>query len=138
MASLHQFDQLLHFAYYAGSLPCRRWIRARLSARGNMPILVLFYHRIADDGVPIGTHSNCLFQRQIRWLQQRCELISLEETQRRIRSGYNDRLAACITFDDGYAENCDQALPFLIEQQIPCTYFVSSWHVLKGAASNMI
>ncbi len=132
MSPLHQFDQLLHLAYYGGSLPCRRLIRGRLSARGTMPILVLFYHRIADDGAQIGTHSNRLFQKQIRWLQQHCDLISLEEAQRRIRSGYNDRLAACITFDDGYAENCDQALPFLIEQQIPCTYFVSSWHVLEG------
>src|ERR1700742_573249 len=90
MSPLHQFDQLMHLAYYGGSLPCRSWIRARLSARGNIPILVLFYHRIADDGATLGTHSNRLFQQQIRWLQRRCDLISLEEAQRRIRSGYND------------------------------------------------
>jgi peptidoglycan/xylan/chitin deacetylase (PgdA/CDA1 family) len=94
--------------------------------------MVLFYHRIADDGALCCTHSNQLFQRQIRWLQKHCELISMEEVQRRVRRGYNNRLAACITFDDGYAENCDQALPFLIQQKVPCTYFVSSWHVLEG------
>jgi len=99
----------MHAGYYAGSLPLRHWIRARLSAQRRMPIIVLFYHRIADDGAKIGTHSNRLFCNQIRWLQRHCDLISLEEAQRRLRNGFNDRLAACITFDDGYSENCDQA-----------------------------
>jgi peptidoglycan/xylan/chitin deacetylase (PgdA/CDA1 family) len=126
------FDRFLHIGYYGGSLPYRCWIRSRLMAERSLPILVLFYHRIADDGCRLGTHSNRLFRQQIGWLQQRCNLVSLEEAQRRLRSGRNDRLAACITFDDGYSENCDEALPFLIDQQIPCTYFVSSSHVLEG------
>jgi peptidoglycan/xylan/chitin deacetylase (PgdA/CDA1 family) len=37
-----------------------------------------------------------------------------------------------VTFDDGYADNCRQALPLLIREQIPCTYFVASRHVLDG------
>src|SRR5262249_29571348 len=126
------FQQIVRGSYYFASSPYRRLLRNRLTSEHRLPILVLFYHRIADDGARIGTHSNRLFQQQIRWLQQRCDLISLEESQRRIRDGVNDRLAACITFDDGYSENCDQAIPFLIDQEIPCTYFVSSWHVLTG------
>jgi peptidoglycan/xylan/chitin deacetylase (PgdA/CDA1 family) len=118
--------------YLGATLPYRRWLRQQLAAHGQLPILVLFYHRVADDGSRGWTHSNALFSRQIRWLQQHCELISLEEAQRRIRSGHNDRPAACITFDDGYSENCDQAIPLLIREQIPCTYFVSSRHVLEG------
>jgi peptidoglycan/xylan/chitin deacetylase (PgdA/CDA1 family) len=132
MSLSHQLKQILRGSYYFASSPYRCVLRNKLAAGKHLPILVLFYHRIADDGARIGTHSNRLFQQQIRWLQQHCELISLEEAQRRIHSGVNDRLAACITFDDGYSENCDQAIPFLIDQQIPCTYFVSSWHVLTG------
>ena len=126
------FHRLLRVGYYAASSPYRIWLHAQLAAKGTLPILVLFYHRIADDGARLGTHSNQQFRKQIHWLKHHCDLISLEEAQRRIRSGYNDRLAACITFDDGYSQNCDQAIPFLIDQQIPCTYFVSSWHVLSG------
>ncbi|MEZ6120282.1 MAG: polysaccharide deacetylase family protein [Pirellulaceae bacterium] len=37
-----------------------------------------------------------------------------------------------ITFDDGYAENCDQALPYLLENQIPFTYFVTLDNMLTG------
>ena len=71
-------------------------------------------------------------RRQIRWLERHFELISLEETQRRIRSGANRRPAVSITFDDGYAENCRQAIPLLIKEQIPCTYFVTVRNVLEG------
>src|SRR5690606_21772921 len=99
---------------------------------GKLPIIVLFYHRVADDRASPWTHSVKLFQRQIRWLQKHCELISLEEAQLRIRRGRNDRLAVCITFDDGYAENCDHALPLLIKEKIPCTYFVSHEQVATG------
>ena len=132
MSLPHQLKQIMRGGYYFASSPYRRVLRNKFAAEHCLPILVLFYHRIADDGARIGTHSNRLFKQQIRWLQQHCDLISLEEAQCRIRSGVNNRLAACITFDDGYSENCDQAIPFLIDQQIPCTYFVSSWHVLTG------
>src|SRR5581483_9025052 len=70
----------------------------------------------------------------IAWLQERFDLISLEEAQRRIASGKNERPSVSITFDDGYAVNCDYALPLLIENGIPCTYFVSSGPVLEGTS----
>ena len=126
------FHNFLLAGYYGATMPYRLWANRYRFAYGTVPIMVLFYHRIADDGAKCCTHSNRLFQQQIRWLQKHCELISLEEVQRRVRRGFNNRLAACITFDDGYAENCEQALPFLIKHQVPCTYFVSTWHVLEG------
>ena len=33
---------------------------------------------------------------------------------------------------DGYAENCQQAIPWLIQQRIPCTYFVTVQNVSSG------
>jgi peptidoglycan/xylan/chitin deacetylase (PgdA/CDA1 family) len=126
------FRKTLLGGYCAASQPYRKWVKSRLVAAGKVPILVLFYHRIADDRASPMTHSNRLFRRQIHWLMRHCEMISLEEAQRRIRTGFNDRLAASITFDDGYAENCDQALPLLVAENIPCTYFVSSQIVLEG------
>jgi hypothetical protein len=112
--------------YSQVTLPLRMARNARMIAAGRAPVLVLFYHRIADhDAVP-WSHTNAEFQSQMQWLKRRCDMVSLEEAQRRIRSGHNDRLAACVTFDDGYSENCDQAIPFLLEEEIPCTYFVST------------
>jgi peptidoglycan/xylan/chitin deacetylase (PgdA/CDA1 family) len=130
------FNNPLHRAllsgYYAATLPYRSWANARRLQAGTAPLMVLFYHRIADDRASPWTHSNRLFRKQIAWLQRHCELISLEEVQRRMRNGFNNRLAACITFDDGYAENCDQAIPLLVKEKIPCTYFVSTEHVMEG------
>jgi peptidoglycan/xylan/chitin deacetylase (PgdA/CDA1 family) len=37
-----------------------------------------------------------------------------------------------ITFDDGHADNCLHAVPLLVKQQIPCTYFVAVDHVVSG------
>jgi peptidoglycan/xylan/chitin deacetylase (PgdA/CDA1 family) len=52
--------------------------------------------------------------------------------QQRVASGLNDRLRMSITFDDGYAANNEYAIPMLVEQEIPCTYFVTVDPVLKG------
>jgi peptidoglycan/xylan/chitin deacetylase (PgdA/CDA1 family) len=37
-----------------------------------------------------------------------------------------------ITFDDGYFENCRVALPLLLRNKIPFTYFVTSDPVLRS------
>jgi peptidoglycan/xylan/chitin deacetylase (PgdA/CDA1 family) len=113
-------------------LPCRWWTSALRAAEGQAPVMVLFYHRIADDYPNEWTASNRTFARQMRWLKKRFDMVSLSEAQRRLRSGSNKRPCVSVTFDDGYADNCRQALPLLIREQIPCTYFVASRHVLEG------
>lgn len=122
---------LLH-VYYGLQAPARRRAAAQRAAAGRAPILVLCYHRVADDRATPWTQSNRSFACQIDWLRRHFDMISLAEAQRRLRSGWNDRAAVSITFDDGYASNCDAALPLLIQEGIPCTYFVSTNHVLRG------
>jgi len=92
--------------------------------------MVVYYHRIAEDDANAWTVSFELFRRQVRWMKRRFDMISLDEAQRRIRAGKNHRPSVSITFDDGYAVNCQRALPWLIEQRMPCTYFVTAHNVL--------
>jgi peptidoglycan/xylan/chitin deacetylase (PgdA/CDA1 family) len=122
---------ILHL-YYQLHQPRRRAARARREARGQAPIVILCYHRVADDEATPWTQTNQSFQEQISWLQDNFELISLAETQRRLRAGWNERDAVSITFDDGYSANCDAALPLLVREGIPCTYFVSTRNVLDN------
>ena len=103
-----------------------------MTVAGLTPISVLVFHRIADDRANDWTTPTRTFVRAIRWLKSRFDLISLAEAQRRIRSGTNPRQAVVVTFDDGYAVNCRVALPLLIEERIPCTYFVCAKPVLEG------
>jgi peptidoglycan/xylan/chitin deacetylase (PgdA/CDA1 family) len=112
-------------SYYWGTLPLRVSLRKRMEAAGTAPVCVLFYHRIADTFPNGWTMSNARFEEQIHWLKKNFDVVSLAEAQRRIASGHNDRVSVTITFDDGYAENCERAIPFLLAEEVPFTYFVS-------------
>jgi len=118
--------------YYLATLPQRKQAAAFREEKGQVPVMSLFYHRIADEHPNAWTLSNATFQKQVRWLQERFTIVSLEQAQHLIASEANDRPTVTITFDDGYADNCDTALPWLLEQQIPFTYFVTSSNTLTG------
>jgi peptidoglycan/xylan/chitin deacetylase (PgdA/CDA1 family) len=122
---------LLLYAYYHASLPRRWWIKRTLAARWRTPIISLFYHRIADDAATEWTMPERTFIEQVTWLRRNFELISMQEAQRRLRSGVNTRPALHITFDDGYADNCGAAIPWLIKERIPCTYFVTVQNIME-------
>lgn len=115
-------------AYRNVTFPLRVVWKRRLSSRGQMPVVILYYHRVADTNPVPWSLTNRQFQRHVDWLQRHFDMVSLEEAQRRVAQG-STRPAVHITFDDGYAENCDHALPLLIERQIPCTYFVTLHNV---------
>jgi peptidoglycan/xylan/chitin deacetylase (PgdA/CDA1 family) len=125
------WKQLLLTIYYHATYPVRAWDGWREACRGRLPVIVLYYHRIADDRANEWTTSNAMFLRQMRWLQNRFDFISLRDAQGRIARGYNPRPCVSITFDDGYADNCQQAIPWLIKQGIPCTYFVTAENVIE-------
>jgi len=124
--------QWLLNAYYVTTLPYRRHRLATMRQTGTVPVMVLFYHRIAETVANDWTMSYHQFARQIDWLASRFQFVSLSEAQRAIASGDVRHPKVAITFDDGYGDNCRQALPLLMRRRIPCTYFVSTDHVLRG------
>ncbi len=130
--SMPLWKRLLLNVYYHGSLPAR-WIRRRQYAlAGRVPVVVLFYHRVADEVTDGWTVSNRTFVHQMTWLKRHFKMISLGEARRIVRSGENQRPCVSVTFDDGYADNCHAAIPFLVKERIPCTYFVTARNVLEG------
>ncbi len=118
--------------YYLATLPQRKQAAVTRERQLQVPVMALFYHRIADEHPNDWTLSCAEFQKQILWLRERFEIVTLEQAQHRIASEANNRPTVCITFDDGYADNCEVALPWLINQEIPFTYFVTSNHILTG------
>src|SRR5664280_674427 len=116
------WKQLLLTLYYHGTYPVRMWNYWHEVSKDHLPVIVLFYHRIADDRANPWTTSNAMFFRQIHWLRERFQFISLRDAQQRIGCGHNPQPCISITFDDGYADNCQQAMPWLIKERIPCTY----------------
>jgi peptidoglycan/xylan/chitin deacetylase (PgdA/CDA1 family) len=128
---MHPLKQIVVDGYYQATRPYRALWLHRACAERRAPVMILFYHRVADDRANGWTCSNALFARQMLWLKRHCDVVDLAEAQRRLREG-NERPAACVTFDDGYADNNDFALPFLARERIPCTYFVTLGNATTG------
>lgn len=128
---MNQLKQLALYGYYLATLPTRRRATAVRSARGQEPVQILFYHRVADEFPNDWTMSTRTFAKQIDWLRQRFDFVSMAEAQSRIASGRNFRPTVCITFDDGYADNMRFAVPLLLKHRIPITYFVATDFVLN-------
>jgi len=133
-AKMASWKSSLIEAYRVASWPYRRWRHLQRCRGGSLPVYSLFYHRVADTNLNPWTITHDDFQRQIDWFQENFEIVDLRESQRRIKSGFNDRPTLSITFDDGYSENCDFALPMLIERRIPVTYFVTTFHTVQQQA----
>ena len=121
-------------AYYLATKNARRRRLQELSDAGTAPVMSLFYHRVADEFPNPWTISTERFKAQIEWIRERFEVVSLIEAQQRIGATGNRTPAVCITFDDGYADNCRAALPWLIAEKVPFTYFVTTENVLRGNA----
>ncbi|HEX3600800.1 MAG TPA: polysaccharide deacetylase family protein [Lacipirellulaceae bacterium] len=129
MPSLKEF---VLSAYYFSTLRARRRAAIVRAGEHREPVRIAFYHRVADDSRNAWTISCKAFATQIHWLRERFDLVTLAEAQQRIASGRNRFPAACITFDDGYADNRRFAIPLLLKHGVPFTYFVSTDHVLRG------
>ncbi len=106
--------------------PSRRRLLATLRAVGQVPVGILFYHRVADRFPNPWTIGRDDFARQLDWLQSNFDVVSLPEAQRRIRSATCEQPTISITFDDGYAENAEFAIPELARRSLTATYFVAT------------
>src|SRR5438046_540802 len=92
--------------------------------------VILGYHNVvAAHAEPVpgdpGLHASSEeFERQIQWLRDRCEIVSLREMANRFDTEGTASGTAAITFDDGYAGALQIAWPILRELDIPATVFV--------------
>ena len=129
---MNSLKQAALAGYYYGTLAYRTRLAAKRVVKGREPVSILFYHRVADENPNAWTMPRRTFARQIEWMARRFDIVDLAEAQRRIAGGANRRPTVCLTFDDGYADNCEFALPLLLRKGLPVTYFVASEHVLTG------
>lgn len=98
-------------------------------------LLVVNYHRVGwtpdnalDDGIFSATTE--AFRSQVRYLRDSFDLPSVEEIVKASREGFRFRRpSALITFDDGYRDNFDVALPILRELGAHALFFVPTSHV---------
>jgi peptidoglycan/xylan/chitin deacetylase (PgdA/CDA1 family) len=97
----------------------------------RQPVLMVFtYHRISDPAAdpfyePVISASAELFREQLAWLANRFRLLALDELLAYLEGGLTWREpVVLLTFDDGYRDNFDTAVPILRERQAPATFFI--------------
>ena len=77
------------------------------------------------------TRVKC-FERHLDWIVQHATPASLDDIYATQLLGTRAAPMVGVTFDDGYSENCEYAIPKLLERSIPVTYFVSTHFVETG------
>lgn len=106
----------------------RQWVKQ--SGLIDWPsALILLYHRVSD--VSFDPQLLCVspqhFAEHLAILQQHYTPMRLSElTQRMSRRQWFPRPFVAITFDDGYADNLQEAKPLLARYGIPATVFVTA------------
>lgn len=101
-------------------------------------LAVLIYHRVlaAPDPLRPWDVDHAQFDRQMRLLKGRFEVLPLREGVQRLRDGTLPPLAVSITFDDGYRDNHAQALPILERYGLPATFFIATGYLDGGCMWN--
>jgi peptidoglycan/xylan/chitin deacetylase (PgdA/CDA1 family) len=93
--------------------------------RGRLSILI--YHRVLVAPDPIlDVIDAATFERHVALLASEFNVLPLGEACARLARGGLPARAACITFDDGYADNESVALPILKRFGVQATFFVST------------
>jgi len=91
-------------------------------------VRILMYHRVCDsDAFDQLTVSPERFEEQMAVLAKKGGVISLDQAVQQLREKTSvDSNSVVITFDDGYLDNLQQALPILEHHQLPATIFVTT------------
>jgi peptidoglycan/xylan/chitin deacetylase (PgdA/CDA1 family) len=121
-----------HVKTAVASALAKAYDRGLAGPRGSYPPLVIGYHRVVEDfdaeakvEMPSMLTSLAMFEQHLDCLGQYFRLVSLDEIGDRLLNGLPfDAPVAAVTFDDGYRDVYELALPVLERKGIPAAMFV--------------
>ena len=98
------------------------------------PLTVLLYHRVLDrpDELNPGEPSATQFDQQMSVLARMFNVLALNEALSRLSNGTLPARALSVTFDDGYRDNLDVAVPILQRHGLHATFFITSGLINGG------
>jgi peptidoglycan/xylan/chitin deacetylase (PgdA/CDA1 family) len=106
-----------------------RLLFGRLSPTGRRSRLpILMFHRVRKSVDPLMPDEidAAQFDRICSWLATWFNVIALDDAVNRLEGGSLPERSLAITFDDGYADNHDVALPILTRHRLPATFFIAT------------
>ena len=94
----------------------------------QVPLSILIYRRVLANPDPLfpETVDGRRFAQHLRLLRRWFRVLPLAQAARRLAERSLPSRAACITFDGGYAEHAEVALPLLQRYGLPATFFIAS------------
>jgi peptidoglycan/xylan/chitin deacetylase (PgdA/CDA1 family) len=101
-------------------------------------LFILIYHQVLDqpDFMRTGEVDKTAFKWQMSLLSKYFNVLPLHEALEKLANDTLPLRAACITFDDGYANNYTNALPILIANNLSATFFIASGYLDGGRMWN--
>jgi peptidoglycan/xylan/chitin deacetylase (PgdA/CDA1 family) len=100
--------------------------RRCLGWRNRQRVVVLLYHRVSDelrDSLTVGIEQ---FDAQMEWLRYHHQVVSIADIIHGNVPRNTARPVIAVTFDDGYSDNYEHAVPILLRHQVPAAFFVST------------
>jgi peptidoglycan/xylan/chitin deacetylase (PgdA/CDA1 family) len=96
-------------------------------------VVTLIYHRVGggtDSSVDLAPE---VFAQQMEWLAAHCRVLTLDEAVEAVRDGHSSADGAVVvTFDDGTADFCENAVPIILEHQVPVTLYAETGPISTG------
>jgi peptidoglycan/xylan/chitin deacetylase (PgdA/CDA1 family) len=109
-------------------------------ARGGRraSLVVLKFHRVLPERDPLlpSEPDARAFSAQMDLIATKFNVLALSDGIRKLREQSLPARALCVTFDDGYANNCTVALPILAAKGIPVTVFIATGFLNGGRMFN--
>ncbi|MFN3860965.1 MAG: polysaccharide deacetylase family protein [Roseateles sp.] len=99
---------------------------------------VLIFHRVLPQPDPLFPHEvhAARFDELLGWIKSWFNVLPLDQAIQRLADGSLPARAAALSFDDGYADNHDVALPLLQRHGLPCSFFVATGFLDGGRMWN--
>ena len=96
--------------------------------RGGRRIVVLTYHRVLAEPDPLrsGDVTAADFESHVRTIARYFNAMTFGDAAAALAGGGFRSNCVAITFDDGYRDNHDIALPILKKHGVPATFFVTT------------
>lgn len=120
-------------------LPFFSRMAGMLSGEGKRGrLFILIYHRVLDEKDPMRKSELDVteFQTQMELLSRHFNVFPLSQGIQHLKEGTLPERAVSITFDDGYRDNYNNALPVLESLGISATFFVATGFLSRGRMWN--
>jgi peptidoglycan/xylan/chitin deacetylase (PgdA/CDA1 family) len=101
-------------------------------------LTVLIFHRVLREPDPLFPDEvdAARFDELLGWLKVWFNVLPLDAAIGQLHDGSLPARAAALSFDDGYADNHDVALPLLQKHGLPCSFFVATGFLDGGRMWN--